>query len=114
MEYNEEGYLLIVDAARMRKAAEKNNAEKTLTETAELDHTLSTAQRYAGAKSTIIVCGDTAIGGFHQNGFPIRQDSGIAFLRLNPPARPWVTWGTGPKRLPPTRPPSLPATKPPG
>jgi alkaline phosphatase len=78
LQYNQRGYLLIVDAARMRKAAETNNAEKTLTETAELDHTLSTAQRYAGAKSTIIVCGDTAIGGLQLNGFPFRKDSGIA------------------------------------
>src|SRR5947208_3666969 len=54
LQYNQRGYLLIVDAARMRKAAETNNAEKTLTETAELDHTLSTAQRYARAKSTIL------------------------------------------------------------
>jgi len=61
LQFNQRGYLLIVDAGRMRKAAETNNAEKTLTETAELDRTLSTAQRYAGPKSTIIVSGDTAI-----------------------------------------------------
>jgi alkaline phosphatase len=97
LQYNQRGYLLIVDAARMRKAAETNNAEKTLTETAELDRTLSTAQRYAGPKSTIIVCGDTAIGGLHANGFPFRKDSGIALLGLNPSGEPWMTWATGPK-----------------
>src|SRR5436309_539920 len=99
LQYNQRGYLLIVDAARMRKAAETNNAEKTLTETAELDHTLSTAQRYAGAKSTIIVCGDTAIGGLHLNGFPFRKDSGIALVGLNPSGEPWMTWATGPKGM---------------
>src|SRR2546430_734193 len=73
LQYNQHGYLLIVDAARMGKAAETNNAEKTLTETAELDRALATAQRYAGPKSTIIVCGDTAIGGLHANGLPFRN-----------------------------------------
>jgi alkaline phosphatase len=97
LQNNPRGYLLIVDAARMRKASETNNAEKTLTETAELDRTLSTAQRYAGPKSTIIVCGDTAIGGLHANGFPFRKDSGIALLGLNPSGEPWMTWATGPK-----------------
>ena len=97
LQYNQRGYLLIVDVARMRKAAQTNNAEKTLTETAELDRTLSTAQRYAGPKSTIIVCGDTAIGGLHANGFPFRKDSGIALLGLNPSGEPWLTWATGPK-----------------
>src|SRR5205085_4134698 len=97
LQYNQRGYLLIVDAAGMRKAAETNNAEKTLTETAELDRTLMTAQRYAGPKSTIIVCGDTAIGGLHASGFPFRKDSGIALLGLNPSGEPWITWATGPK-----------------
>jgi alkaline phosphatase len=100
LQYNQGGYLLIVDAARMRKAAETNNAEKTLTETAELDRALSTAQRYAGPKSTIIVCGDTAIGGLHANGFPFRKDSGIALFGLNPSGEPWLTWATGPKGAP--------------
>ena len=97
LQYNQRGYLLIVDAARMRKAAAANNAEKTLTETAELDRALSIAQRYAGPKSTIIVCGDAAIGGLHANGFPFRKDSGIALLGLNPSGEPWMTWATGPK-----------------
>ena len=96
LQYNPRGYLLIVDAARMRKAAETNNAEKTLSETAELDRAVATAQRYAGPKSMVIVCGDTAIGGLHANGFPFRKDSGIAVLGLNPSGEPWMTWATGP------------------
>ena len=89
--------MLVIDAARMRSAAETNNAEKTLTETAELDRVVAAAQHYAGAKSTIIVCGDAAIGGLHANGFPFRRDSGIALLGLNPSGEPWMTWATGPK-----------------
>jgi len=96
LQYNPRGYVLIVDAARMRKAAETNNAERTLAETAELDRAVATAQRYAGPKSTVIVCGDTAIGGLHANGFPFRKDSGIAVLGLNPSGQPWITWATGP------------------
>jgi alkaline phosphatase len=96
LQYNPRGYVLIVDAAQMRKAAETDNAEKTLAETAELDRTVATAQRYAGPKSTVVVCGDTAIGGLHENGFPFRKDSGIAVLGLNPSGQPWITWATGP------------------
>src|SRR2546430_17253419 len=87
----------MVAADRIQKAPKPNNAKNTLTETAELDRTLSTAQRYAGPKSTIIVSGDTAIGGLHVNGFPFRKDSGIALLGLNPSGEPWMTWATGPK-----------------
>jgi alkaline phosphatase len=97
LQYNQGGYVLIVDAARMREAAEVNNAEKTLTETAEFDRAVATAHRYAGGRSTIIVCGDVAIGGLHANGYPFRRDSGIALLGLNPAGQPWLTWATGPK-----------------
>jgi alkaline phosphatase len=96
LQYNPRGYLLIVDASRMRRAAEGNDAEKTLNETAEMDRAVATALRYAGAKATILVCGDVAIGGLHANGFPFRKDSGISLLGLNPSGEPWLTWATGP------------------
>jgi alkaline phosphatase len=96
LQYNQRGYLLVVDAERMREAAEMNNAEKTLTETAEFDRTVATVYRYAGGRSTIVVSGDVAIGGLHVNGFPFRKDSGIALLGLNPSGQPWMTWATGP------------------
>ena len=96
LQYNPRGYLLIVEASRMRRAAEQNDAEKTLAETAELDRAVATAQRYAGAKATILVCGDVATGGLHANGFPFRKDSGISLLGLNPSGEPWLTWASGP------------------
>ena len=99
LQFNPRGYVLIVDAGRMRRPAEANNAEKTLAETAELDRAVATAQRYAGPKSTIVVCGDTAVGGLHANGFPFRKDSGIAVLGLNPSGEPWMTWATGPNGM---------------
>jgi len=99
LQYNPRGYLLVVDAGLMRKAAEDNNAEKTLGETAELDRAISVARRYAGPRSTIMVCGDVAIGGLNLNGFPFRKDSGIALLGLNSAGQPWITWATGPKGI---------------
>lgn len=97
LQYNPRGYLLVVDAGLMGKAAEQNDAEKTLTETAELDRAVAVARRYAGARSTVIVCGDVAIGGMSLNGFPFRKDSGLALLGLNSSGQPWITWATGPK-----------------
>ncbi len=96
LQYNAGGYLLVIDAGLMRKAAQENNAERTLGQTIELDHAVTIARNYAGARSTIIVCGDVAIGGMNLNGFPFRQDSGIALLGLNSAGQPWITWATGP------------------
>jgi alkaline phosphatase len=96
LQYNPGGYLLVVDAGLMRKAAQENNGERTLMQTLELDRAVAVARRYAGQKSTVIVCGDVAIGGMNLNGFPFRQDSGIALLGLNSAGQPWITWATGP------------------
>jgi alkaline phosphatase len=97
LQYNRRGYLLVVDAGLMRKAAQDNNAERTLNETGELDRAVSVAQRYSGQRSTIIVCGDVGIGGLNLNGFSFRKDSGIALLGLNSAGEPWITWASGPK-----------------
>jgi alkaline phosphatase len=101
LQYNRRGYLLVVDAGLMRKAAQDNSAERTLRETVEMDRAVSTAQRYAGARSTIVVCGDVGIGGLHLNGFPFRKDNGIALLGLNSSGEPWMTWASGPKGITP-------------
>jgi len=96
LQYNTDGYLLVVDAGLMRKAAQENNAERTFRQTIELDRAVAVARNYAGPKSTIIACGDVAIGGLSLNGFPFRQDSGIALLGFNAAGQPWITWATGP------------------
>jgi alkaline phosphatase len=96
LQYNTGGYLLIVDAGLMRKAAEENDGERTLTQTVELDRAVGVARSYGGARSTIVVCGDLALGGLHLNGFPFRKDSGIALLGFNSAGQPWITWATGP------------------
>jgi alkaline phosphatase len=96
LQYNPGGYLLVVDAGLMRKAAQENNGERTLSQTVELDRAVGTALSYGGPRSTIIVCGDVAIGGLSLNGFPFRKDSGIALLGFNSAGQPWITWATGP------------------
>jgi len=96
LQYNTGGYLLVVDAGLMRKAAQENNGERTLRETVELDRALGVARSYGGNRATIIVCGDAALGGLSLNGFPFRKDSGIALLGFNPAGQPWITWATGP------------------
>jgi alkaline phosphatase len=99
LQYNAGGYVLIVDAALMRKAAQANQGERTLSETVELDHAVFTARRYAGSKATIIGCGDVAIGGMNLNGAPFRKDSGIAVIGLNSAGQPWITWAAGPNGI---------------
>ena len=96
LQYNRSGYFLVVDARLMRQAAERNDVEHTLAETVELDRAIAVARRYAGAKSTIIVCGDTAVGGLHLNGFPFRTDRGMAVLGFNSAGDPWFSWASGP------------------
>jgi alkaline phosphatase len=96
LQYNREGYLLVVNARLMRTAAEQNDAEHTLAETAELDRAVALALRYAGEKSTIVVSGNVGVGGLHLNGSPFRTDRGIAVLGLNSAGDPWFSWATGP------------------
>ena len=96
LQWNTGGYLLIVDAALMRTAARENHGERTLAETVELDQAIAVARSYTGENSTILVTGNLGIGGFSLNGFPFRQDSGVALLGINSSGEPTLTWATGP------------------
>ena len=96
LQYNPGGYLLVVDAGLMGKAARENQGEQTLIETLELDRAVAVATRYAGGNSMIIITGDVAIGGLTLNGAPYREDSGVAVLGVNSAGDPWLTWATGP------------------
>jgi alkaline phosphatase len=96
LQFNPGGYLLVVDAGLMRRAAQEGNGERTLAETVELDRALAVARSYAGTRSMILLTGDCAIGGLSLNGFPFRRDSGVALLGLNSSGYPWLTWATGP------------------
>lgn len=93
---NRKGYLLVVDASLITRAAERNEGERTLVESLAFDHAVATAIRYAGDRALIVAAGKHAIGGLTLNGFPLRQDHGLALLGINPAGYPALTWSTGP------------------
>ncbi len=96
LQFNSGGYLLVVDAGLMRKSAQENRGERTLVETVELDRAISVALEYAGTKSTILVCGDVAVGGMNLNGHPPRDHSENLQPEKNSSVTTRLTWATGP------------------
>ena len=96
LQINRKGYLLVVDAALASHAANVNAGERALHETAAFDRALAIATKYAGEKSLIIAVGKHAIGGLTLNGFPARQDHGVALLGTRAAGHPSLTWATGP------------------
>jgi alkaline phosphatase len=96
LEVNRNGYVLVVDAALVSHAADGNSGERAINETVALDHAILTATKYAGDKSLLIAVGKHAIGGLSLNGFPTRQDHGVALLGTNASGYPSLTWATGP------------------
>ena len=97
LQVNRAGYVLVVDAALVSRAAERNEGERTITETLAFDHALSTALRYAGEKSLILAVGKHATGGLSLNGYPLRLDHGVALIGTTASGHPSLTWATGPK-----------------
>jgi alkaline phosphatase len=96
LQANRHGYLLIVDAALVTRAAERNEGERTLVETVAFDHAVAMATRYAGEKSLIVAVGKHGVGGLSLNGAPLRADHGVALLGTTPSGYPALTWATGP------------------
>lgn len=93
------GYLLVVDGGGVStRAAEANQGEHALRELLELDHAVEVALEYAGGgdKTLIVVAGTVATGGLALNGYPLRQDRGLALLGTNVYGLPTITWATGP------------------
>ena len=91
------GYLLVVDAGLVGRAALDNEAERALRETIELDRAVSVALQYAGAKTLVLVAGGEATGGMMLNGYPLRQDHGVSLVGgTNAQGFPSITWATGP------------------
>ena len=100
LQTNRKGYVLVVDAPFVTTAAERNEGEHVITETLALDRAVATALRYAGEKSLIIAVGRHATGGMSLNGYPLRQDHGVALLGTNTSGQPSITWATGPNGPP--------------
>lgn len=104
LQQNRTGYVLVVDATLVTTAAERNEGERTLAETLALDQAVATALRYAGENSLVVAVGKHGTGGLSLNGYPLRQDRGVALLGSNPAGYPYITWGTGPNGSPATEP----------
>ncbi len=96
LQYNPKGYVLVVDAGLIGKAAHHNEGERVLREIVELDRAVGAALRYAGDQALIIVAGKQSIGGFSLNGYPFKNDRGVSILGVNADSVPLITWSTGP------------------
>ena len=96
LELNRNGYLLVVDAELISRAAETNDGQHVLTETIDMDRAIATAERYAGEKSLIVAVGKHATGGMIMNGYPLKQEHGPGLLGVNAFGYPAIAWATGP------------------
>jgi len=96
LQYNPKGYFLVVDAGLIAKASGANEGERTLREIAELDRAVATALSYAGNNALIVVTGKQSVGGLRMNGYPFKNDRGMAVIGTNPQNIPSITWSTGP------------------
>lgn len=90
------GYVLVVDAGLINRAALVDDSEHTLQETLELDRAVALALQYAGEKTLVVVAGGESTGGLALNGDPLRQDHGVSLLGMNAAGLPSLTWATGP------------------
>lgn len=90
------GYLLVVDDALIAKAASQNNGEQLLHEILSFDQSIAVARQYAGPNTLLLVTGKENLGGFKMNGYPFRNDKGVAVLGMNAQGTPAITWATGP------------------
>ncbi len=96
LQFNRKGYLLIVDAGLIGKAGAQNEGERMLREFLQLDNAVATALAYAGKNSLIVVAGRSSIGGLRLNGYPFRNDKGVAVVGVNAQGLPSLTWSSGP------------------
>jgi alkaline phosphatase len=96
LQYNPKGYFLVIDAGLIAKASAANEGERTLREIAELDRAVATALSYAGNDALIVVTGKQSLGGLRMNGYPFKNDRGMAVIGTNPQNIPSITWSTGP------------------
>ena len=90
------GYLLVVDAGLIGRASDRNEGERVLQELVELDRAVGVALQYAGDKTLVVAAGTVSTGGLVLNGYPLRQDRGVALLGTNVYGLPSLTWATGP------------------
>lgn len=117
LQFNRQGYFLVVEAALISDAARQNQGERVLKELLELDAAVQAARDYAGDNAVILVAGTVNPGGLQLNGTPMNHDSGLALLARSPEGIPALTWSTGPGGIsqsaetsaPPNEPVAVPA-----
>lgn len=114
LQFNRKGYLLVVDASLVGKAAIQNEGERMLRELLQVDAAVATALAYSGENSMVVLAGRCSIGGLRLNGFPFRNDNGVAIVGTNAQGVPSITWSTGPgsrsdNKNPPQEPSAFPA-----
>ncbi len=88
LQFNRKGYLLVVDAGLVGKAATQNEAERMMKELITVDEAVGEAMAYAGENSLIIVAGKQSIGGLRLNGYPFRNDKDFPLPASIPRAYP--------------------------
>jgi alkaline phosphatase len=96
LQVHQSGYVLVVDAELISRAAEQNDGQHVLTETVDMDNAIATALRYAGDNSVVMAIGKHATGGMTMNGYPLRQEHGVGLLGINALGYPAIAWATGP------------------
>ena len=96
LQMRQSGYVLVVDAELISRAAEQNDGQHVLTETVDMDNAIATAIKYAGDNSVIVAIGEHATGGMTMNGYPLRQEHGVGLLGINALGYPAIAWATGP------------------
>jgi alkaline phosphatase len=96
LQVHQRGYVLVVDAELISRAAEQNDGQHVLTETMDMDRAIATAMKYAGDNSVIVAIGKHATGGMTMNGYPLRQEHGVGLLGINALGYPAIAWATGP------------------
>jgi alkaline phosphatase len=96
LQYNRKGYLLVVDCGLAGKAASQNQGERMLRELLALDEAIASAMTFAGQNSVILLVGKQSVGGLRLNGYPFRNDKGVAVVGINSQGIPSLTWASGP------------------
>ncbi|MFM8808097.1 MAG: alkaline phosphatase, partial [Chthoniobacterales bacterium] len=92
LQFNNKGYLLVVNAGLAGSAAQQGRTETLLRQIRELDDAVQTAREYAGEDSLIVLAGLGNPGGLRLNAFSFAPDRGIAVLGPNPAGLPAVSW----------------------
>jgi alkaline phosphatase len=96
LQVHQSGYVLVVDAELISRAAEQNDGQHVLTETIDMDNAIATALKYAGDNAIVMAIGKHATGGMTMNGYPLRQEHGVGLLGVNALGYPAIAWATGP------------------